>query len=58
MELRGIINNDEFSGVDVLKDLADYDANPATKAKWDAMHRQFGCCGGLNFNDGYKVNFV
>lgn len=54
-ELRNVINRDEFSGVNVLKDLADYDSNRATKAKWDTMQRDFHCCGGLNFNDGYKV---
>ena len=55
MELRGVISRGEFVGSDVLSDLDDYKANPATRAKWDALHREFGCCGGLNFNDGYKI---
>lgn len=55
MELRSVINNSEFAGINVLDDLKDYKTNPDTRTKWDSLHREFHCCGGLNFNTGYKV---
>ena len=58
MELRAVINRGEFTGVDVLADLEDYKANPDTRSKWDKIHREFNCCGGLTFNDGYKVGVI
>ena len=55
MELRGAVVRRELQTVDVLTSLEDYGANPATRRRWDALHQEFGCCGGINFNDGYKV---
>lgn len=55
MELRGVINRAEYVSIDILADLADYEADYATRAKWDALQREFHCCGGINFNDGFKV---
>lgn len=45
----------EFTTIDVLKDLHDYKENPATRNRWDSLHREFACCGGVQHNDGYKV---
>ena len=35
--------------------MSNYKTSASTRAKWDRLHREFGCCGGLNFNDGYKI---
>ena len=55
MELRAVINAGEYSGVDILSDLEYYNESPSTRSKWDALQREFKCCGGVNFNDGYKI---
>ena len=41
--------------MDILADLENYKSSSATRAKWDSLHREFSCCGGLNFADGYKI---
>jgi hypothetical protein len=57
IELRAVINSGEaISGVNIIDDLEDYAANPATQYKWDTLQREFHCCGGINFNNGYKVS--
>ena len=58
MELRGAVVRRELQTVDVLTSLEDYGANPATRRRWDALQQEFGCCGGINFNDGYKVRKI
>ena len=57
MELRGVINSGEqFSGANVVTDVADYGENPSTRSKWDTLQKEFHCCGGVNFNTGYMVS--
>ena len=55
MELRGDINEKAFSGANFLREVDNYKLYPSVREKWDALHREFGCCGAINFNDGYKI---
>ncbi|TRY70348.1 hypothetical protein TCAL_02439 [Tigriopus californicus] len=55
MELRSVILRAEFYSIDVLDDLRDYNTNWKTRAKWDGLHREYHCCGGVNFYDGFRV---
>jgi hypothetical protein len=55
MELRAGINSGvDIEGADVGEDLKDYQTNAATMHRWDTLQREFHCCGGLQFNTGFK----
>lgn len=55
VELRSTINNNEYAAADALPSLEHYTADPAQRARWDALQSEFKCCGALNFNDGYRI---
>ncbi len=55
MELRSIITRNEYQNQNVNAYLNDYKANSATRARWDALQKEFNCCGGVGFNDGYTA---
>ena len=39
---------------DVQQELNKYRNDSATTANWDTMQRDLHCCGGINFNTGFR----
>ncbi|CAB4057790.1 CD63 [Lepeophtheirus salmonis] len=55
LELRSDINNDTVENTDMFDAMVNYERDEVVKERWDTLHRQYHCCGGINYNVGYMI---